>query len=153
MRRDRLEAFAITLSSTDVVVVEETGNAAAMAAVISPHVKRVVIANPMQVRVIAHAEIKTDTIDAGVLAQLYASVFLPDDERPAIDRHLREFDRLAQDLQVIERDLARSALADESVARWCPSPVSTWWWRLHWWQLSAMFRVSRRRRSWSANSG
>jgi hypothetical protein len=42
---------------------------------------------------------------------------LPDDERSAIERHLREFDRLAEDLRVIERDLARSALADVSVAR------------------------------------
>jgi transposase len=42
---------------------------------------------------------------------------LPDDERFAIERHLREFDRLADDLRVIERDLARSAMADESVAR------------------------------------
>jgi transposase len=182
MRRDQLTAFAASLLSTDVVVVEATGNAAAVAAVIGPHVKRVVIANPMQVRVIAHARIKTDTIDAGVLAQLYASGFLPevwiadeatqalrrqvtrrnqvvrqrsrlkniiqsilhahlipacpaadlcgskgrawlseqilpDDERYAIERHLREFDRLADDLRVIERDLARSALADESVAR------------------------------------
>jgi transposase len=31
--------------------------------------------------------------------------------------HLREFDRLAEDLKVIERDLARSALADEAVKR------------------------------------
>jgi transposase len=46
--------------------------------VIGPHVKRVVIANPKQVRIIAHAKIKTDTIDAGVLAQLYASGFLPE---------------------------------------------------------------------------
>ena len=40
--------------------------------------KRVVIANPKQVRIIAHAKIKTDTIDAGVLAQLYVSGFLPE---------------------------------------------------------------------------
>jgi transposase len=182
MRRDRVVAFAATLSSTDLVVVEATGNAAAVAAVIHPHVRRVVIANPMQVRVIAPAKIKTDTIDAGVLAQLYASGFLPevrfadeatqvlrrqltrrnqvvrqrsrlkniiqsilhahlipacpaadlcgpkgcawlseqilpDDERYAIERHLRELDRLAEDLRVIDQDLARSALADESVAR------------------------------------
>jgi transposase len=78
MRRDQLTAFAASLLSTDVVVVEATGNAAAVAAVIGPHVKRVVIANPMQVRVIAHAKIKTDSIDAGVLAQLYASGFLPE---------------------------------------------------------------------------
>jgi hypothetical protein len=48
-----------------VVVVEATGNAASVAAVIAPHV-------------IAHAKIKTDTIDASVLAQLYASGFLPE---------------------------------------------------------------------------
>ena len=40
MRRDLLEAFAATLSSDDVVVVEATGNAAAVAAVLAPHVKR-----------------------------------------------------------------------------------------------------------------
>jgi transposase len=182
MRRDRLDAVAATLSKGDVVVVEATGNAAAVAAVIAPHVTRVVIANPKQVRIIAHAKIKTDTIDAGVLAQLYASGFLPEvwiadeatqalrrqvtrrnqivrqrsrlkniiqsilhahlipscphqdlcgprgrawlseqvvpeDERLAVERHLREFDRLGEDLKVIERDLARSALADESITR------------------------------------
>ena len=46
------------------VVVEATGNAATVASVIGPYVKRVVIANPKQVRVIAHAKIKTDTIGA-----------------------------------------------------------------------------------------
>jgi hypothetical protein len=40
-----------------VVVVEATGNAASVAAVITPHVKKIVIANPKQVRVIAHAKI------------------------------------------------------------------------------------------------
>jgi transposase len=78
MRRDHLGAFATRLSKEDVVIVEATGNAAAVAGVIGPHVKRVVIANPQQVRIIAHAKIKTDTIDAGVLAQLYASGFLPE---------------------------------------------------------------------------
>jgi len=182
MRRNLLEAFARKLSPDDVVVIEATGNASSAAAVVAPYVKKVVIANPKQVRIIAHAKIKTDTIDAGVLAQLYASGFLPEvwipdeptqalrrqvtrrnqivrqrsrlknviqsilhshlipscphadlcgtkgrswlseqivpeDERLAIDRHLREFDRLGDDLQVIERDLARSALEDEGVKR------------------------------------
>ena len=78
MRRHLLEAFAKKLAKEDVVVVEATGNAASVAAVITPHVKRVVIANPKQVRVIAHAKIKTDAIDAKVLAPLYASGFLPE---------------------------------------------------------------------------
>ena len=79
MRRDRLEAFARTaLTHDDHVVVEATGNAAAVAEVLAPHVGRVVIANPKQVRLIAHAKIKTDAIDAAVLAKLYASGFLPE---------------------------------------------------------------------------
>ena len=78
MRRALLEAFARKLAKEDVVVIEATGNAASVASVIAPHVKKVVIANPKQVRIIAHAKIKTDTIDAGVLAQLYASGFLPE---------------------------------------------------------------------------
>ena len=53
MRRPLLEAFAKKLSKDDGVVVEATGNAASVAAVIAPHVKKVVIANPKQVRVIA----------------------------------------------------------------------------------------------------
>ena len=79
MRRDRLEESARTaLTHDDHVVVEATGNAAAVAEVLAPHVGRVVIANPKQVRLIAHAEIKTDGIDAAVLAKLYASGFLPE---------------------------------------------------------------------------
>lgn len=78
MRRDRLQALAATLPKDDVVVIEATGNAAAVVAVISSHVRRVVIANPKQVRVIAHAKIKTDTINAGAPVQLYASGFLPE---------------------------------------------------------------------------
>src|ERR1700758_4744336 len=121
MRREALKEFAKQLSNSDVVVIEATGNAASVAAVIGPHVGRVVIANPKQVRLIAHAKIKTDKIDAGVLAQLYASGFLPEvwigDERLAVERHLREFDRLTDDLKVIERDLAQSALVDERAKR------------------------------------
>jgi transposase len=42
MRRPLLEAFAKKLSKDDGVVVEATGNAASVAAVIAPHVKKVV---------------------------------------------------------------------------------------------------------------
>jgi hypothetical protein len=83
-----LEAFARSaLTHDDHVVVEATGNAAAVAEVLAPHVGRVVIANPKQVRLIAHAKVKTDAIDAAALAKLYASGFLPEvwvpDERTA----------------------------------------------------------------------
>lgn len=38
------------------------------AAVIAPRVGKVAITDPKQVRAIAYAKIKTDTIDAGMLA-------------------------------------------------------------------------------------
>jgi transposase len=182
MTRQHLEAFGRTLSHDDHVVVEATCNAVSVVEVIAPHVGRVVVANPRQVRMIAHARIKTDVIDATVLARLYASNFLPEvwlpdpktlalrrqvtrreqvmrqrvrlktiaqsilhahllpqcphadlfgirgrawlmaqdlpeDECAAVERHMREYDRLGEDLRVIERELAREALADENVKR------------------------------------
>ncbi len=77
MTRGHLEAFARTLTHDDHVVIEATGNATAVSEALAPHVGRVVIANPRQVHLIAKAHIKTDVIDATVLARLCASDFLP----------------------------------------------------------------------------
>jgi len=178
----RFSAFAQTLRGDDEVVLEATGNTMAVVRLLEPHVSRVVIANPFQVRAIAHAKIKTDKIDAAILVQLHASGFLPEvwrpdeetlalrrqvarrnqivrqrtrlknqvqsvlhayliprfpgadlfgkkgrawlseqplpsDERLAIERRLRELDRLAEDLAVIEKGLARFALKDPDCQR------------------------------------
>jgi transposase len=78
MTRDHLEDFARTLCPTDHVVVEATGNATAVTEILAPHVARVAVANPLQVHLIAKAKIKTDAIDARVLAKLYAAGFLPE---------------------------------------------------------------------------
>jgi hypothetical protein len=40
-------------------------------------VARVIIANPLQVKAIAQAHVKTDKIDAGTLASLQAAGYLP----------------------------------------------------------------------------
>ncbi|ESW68296.1 hypothetical protein NKK52_30385 [Mesorhizobium sp. C277A] len=40
---------------------------------------------------------------------------LPDDERAAIARHIREIDRLAEDLAHVDRDIARDAIDDPQV--------------------------------------
>jgi len=77
LRRDELERFATQLRADDHVVLEATGNTAAIANVLRRHVGRVIVANPLQVRLIAEARVKTDKIDAAILAQLYASGFLP----------------------------------------------------------------------------
>ncbi|RUX01078.1 IS110 family transposase, partial [Mesorhizobium sp. M2A.F.Ca.ET.037.01.1.1] len=137
---------------------------------------------PLQVKAIAHAHVKTDKIDAGTLASLYAAGYLPeiwtpdaatermrrlvarryqvvrhrtriknevhsilyahliprcphadlfgrlgrawltrqpvpDDERAAIQRHIREMDRLGDDLRVLDREIAESALDDAAIKR------------------------------------
>ena len=182
MSRDHLAAFAAKLTSEDHLVIEATGNAHAVVEAVAPFVGRVILANPRQVHLIAKARIKTDVIDATVLARLYASGFLPevwvpdqrtlrlrrqvtrrnqivrqrvrlktmiqailhahlvpqcphadilgpkgrawlltqllpDDESAAIERHIREYDRLTDDLRVVERELARDALGSAETKR------------------------------------
>ena len=60
------------------MVIEATGNCMAVSRVLSPFVRRVIIANPLQVKAIAHAPVKTDKVDAGTLASLFAAGFLPE---------------------------------------------------------------------------
>jgi transposase len=182
MTRTALEGFGKSLLASDEVVIEATGNCMAVSRVLSPFVKRVVIANPLQVKAIAHAHVKTDKIDAGTLANLYAAGYLPevwmpdavternrrlnarryqlvrhrtriknevhailyahlipkcphadlfgrlgrawlarqplpDDERAAIERHIRELDRLNDDLEVLDREIAEGALDDGAINR------------------------------------
>ena len=75
---DRLVKFAKTLSIEDEVVIEATGNSAAVERILRPFVKRVVVANSRMVRAIAYARVKTDKIDAAILARLHAGGFLPE---------------------------------------------------------------------------
>jgi transposase len=182
MTRAGLEGFGRSVGKEDEVVIEATGNAMAVVRVLSPYVARVIVANPLQVKAIAHAHVKTDKIDAGVLASLRAADYLPeiwlpdadterlrrlvarrnqvvrhrtqiknevhailhahlippcphadlfgrlgrawlagqvmpDDERGAIERHLRELDRLGEDLGVLDRDIAQTAVDDLAVKR------------------------------------
>ena len=42
---------------------------------------------------------------------------LPDDERATIARHLRELDRLGEDLDALDRDIAQAAMSDPAVRR------------------------------------
>lgn len=79
MTRTALEGFGKkSLCVTDEIVIEATGNAMAVSRVLSPFVKRVIIANPLQVKAIAYAHVKTDKVDAGTLASLHAAGYLPE---------------------------------------------------------------------------
>jgi transposase len=85
MTRAGLEGFGRSLGKEDEVVIEATGNAMAVVRVLAPYVARVIVANPLQVKAIAHAHVKTDKIDAGVLASLRAANFLPEIWLPDAD--------------------------------------------------------------------
>ena len=65
LTRPALEGFGKALETTDEVVIEATGNSMAVPRVLSPFVARVVIANPLQVKAIAYAHVKTDWICPG----------------------------------------------------------------------------------------
>jgi transposase len=78
MEQDAVLAFGRSLHVNDEIVLEQTGNTAVLVRLLSPFVRRVVVANPLQVRAIAYAKVKTDKIDARVLAKLHASGFLPE---------------------------------------------------------------------------
>jgi transposase len=76
--RAALEAFAQKhLLATDQVALEATTHCWAVARVLKPFVARVVVSNPLQTKAIAQAKIKTDKVDAQVLAQLLRTEFLP----------------------------------------------------------------------------
>lgn len=182
MTRSALEGLGNRLAATDEVVIEATGNSMAVSRVLSRFVARVIIANPLQVKAIAHAHVKTDKVDAGTLASLRAAGYLPeiwtpdvaterkrrlvarryqvvrhrtrlknevhailhahlmprcphadlfnargrawlarqalpDDEGAAVERHVRELDRLAEDLDLLDREIAQSALDDLAIKR------------------------------------
>lgn len=56
---------------------EATGNSDAIATLLTLLVARVVVSNPFKTRAIAEAKVKTDKVDARILAQLLAADFLP----------------------------------------------------------------------------
>src|ERR1051325_1685882 len=89
--RPALETFAQShLRSGDHVVVEATTNTWEVVAILKPFVTEVVISNPLQTKVIATAKVKTDKVDALVLAQLLRCDFLPRVWEPnAPTQHLR----------------------------------------------------------------
>jgi transposase len=76
--RESLQSFVEKcLQPTDQVALEATTNTWAVTELILPHVAKVAVANPLKVKAIAEGKIKTDQIDAFVLAQLLRCDFLP----------------------------------------------------------------------------
>jgi transposase len=92
VRPEELRAWALGLDAGDEVALEATTNSDAIAAMLRPLVRRVVVSNPRKTRAIAEAKVKTDKVDAQILAQLLAADFLPEtwvaDDRTRMLRRL-----------------------------------------------------------------
>jgi len=73
---EALRIFADSLGPEDEVAIEATCNTQAVVRLLEPHVARVVVSNPQKTRAIAEAKVKTDKVDAEVLAQLLAADYL-----------------------------------------------------------------------------
>ena len=95
LNRRTLKLFASeVLQPTDHVALEATTNCWAVADALRPHVARVVVSNPMATKAIALAKVKTDKVDACILAQLLRCDFLPEVWQPdEATRRLRELCR------------------------------------------------------------
>lgn len=107
MEHDAVVAFGRSLKPEDEVILEATGNTSAIVRLLTPFVNRVVIANPLQVKAIAHARVKTDKVDAKILAQLHAAGFLPevwaaDDETLHLRRLVSERDATVRSIRRVK---------------------------------------------------
>src|SRR5437867_989212 len=123
---EALRLFADSLCEHDEVAIEATCNTYAIARLLEERVARVVVSNPQKTRAIAEAKVKTDKVDAAVLAELLAAdylpgVWLPDEETHALRRQVarrahivRQRTRLKNRVQsILHRNLVpRSPAAD-----------------------------------------
>jgi transposase len=74
---EALGIFADSLAPSDEVALEATGNTHAIVRLLEGRVARVEVSNPQKTRAIAEAKVKTDKVDAEILAQLLAADYLP----------------------------------------------------------------------------
>src|SRR3954465_11386608 len=107
-RPEALELFAQSLDPRDLVALEVTGNAWAIARILEPHVARVIVVSPSDTG-IRQARAKTDRLDARALARLLWAgqldgVWTPDERVRAMRR------RLARRAQLVR---ARSRVKNE----------------------------------------
>lgn len=92
VKPEDLRAWAETLAGDDEIVLEATTNSDAIAVMLRQVVARVVVCNPRKTRAIAEAKVKTDKVDARILAQLLAADFVAEtwvaDDRTRMRRRL-----------------------------------------------------------------
>jgi transposase len=104
--REALTKFAQgQLQTEDRLAMEATTNTWAVAELLRPFVGEIVISNPLRVRAIAEAKIKTDKVDSRVLAELLRCDYLPRVWQP--DRETQRLRRLTHRRAALVSDRTR----------------------------------------------
>ena len=112
--RETLLEFAESLTKEDSVALEVTTNAWAVADLLQPFVGRVVVSNPMKTKAIAEAKVKTDKVDAEVLAQLLRC----DYSAERVDAGRRRLDRSVNSPAAVSGS-SRSGRGSKTASRAC----------------------------------
>lgn len=128
--REELEKFAKRrLGRQATIAVEATTNTWAVVGVLEPLVKEVVVSNPIRTRAIAEARVKTDKVDAEVLAQLLRAKFLPTVWKPDAATRVRRRTTTQRSVLVSDRTRVKnrihSVLHQRMIASPFPSLFST----------------------------
>ncbi len=122
--REALEQFARQhLSRQHRVVLEATFNTWAVAAVLEPFVAEVVVSNPLRTRAIAEAKIKTDKVDAPVLAHLLRCDYLPRVWQPDAETRQLRLQTTERANLVSDRTRLKNRIHAVLHQRLIPSPV------------------------------
>lgn len=120
--REALAGFAERqLSREDRLAMEATTNTWAVAELLRPFVAEVVIGNPLRVRAIAEAKIKTDKVDSRVLAELLRADYLPPVWQP--DRETQRLRRLTHRRSALVSDRTRLKNRLHSILHHCLIPL------------------------------
>jgi transposase len=122
--REALVRFAEQhLEPSDELALEATTHTWAVVELLEPFVARIVVSNPLRTRAIAAAKIKTDRIDARVLAELLRAGYLPQVWQPdAATRRLRALTHRRASL-VADRTALKNRLHATLAMRLIPVPA------------------------------
>jgi len=93
------------LSPNDQVALETTTSTWTVVDILEPFVEKIVVGNPLKTKIIAEAKVKTDKVDAMILAQLLRCDFLPSVWIP--DKQTRELRRISS----LRKSLVEDAIA------------------------------------------
>jgi transposase len=94
--REQFLSLAAELRETDTVALEVTTNSTSIARLIRDNSKaKIIVSNPIKTKIIAKAKIKTDKIDARILAELarvgyLPEVWLPDEDTEALRQFISD---------------------------------------------------------------